>query len=182
MKRFLLFLMLVLCAASAQAATQFDFLLSQVRTSTTALIGGKVYFYSPGTTTPKTVWLDRYQGTPAGNPYTLDANGTAQLYGSGGYRVVIKDAAGVTRFDRDGVMSVGDDGTMNAVDATAGNQTFSLPSGGTAIVAKMDATANTVTIQPSVGGQTINGLTTYVLYGQGESVRLSLSGSTWYAQ
>jgi hypothetical protein len=80
-----------------------QFLLSQVRTSTTALVGGKVYFYNPGTLsmTGVNIWLDAAGSSPASNPVTLDANATAQVYASGQYRVVIKDADGVTRFDRD---------------------------------------------------------------------------------
>ena len=88
-------------AIAGQNAQSIQFLLSQVRTSATSLVGGQVYFYSAGTTTPQTVWLDRAKTTPAANPYTLDANGTAQLYGDGLYRAVIKDSAGVTRYDRD---------------------------------------------------------------------------------
>lgn len=86
-------------------AVQFDFLLSQVRTATTFLTAGNVYFYEPGTTTLKDVWLDPEEAVRAANPYTLDANGTAQLYGTGTYRIVIKDAAGVTKFDRDNLYS-----------------------------------------------------------------------------
>jgi hypothetical protein len=83
-----------------------QFLLDQQRTATGALIGGKVYFYNPGTTstTGINIWLDEAASSAANNPYTLDANGTAQLYASGKYRIVIKNAAGVTQFDRDNVM------------------------------------------------------------------------------
>lgn len=82
-------------------AQNISFLLSQVRTSVTSLIGGKVYAYAAGTTTFKTIWLDRDKSTVANNPYTLDSDGTAQLYADGLYRIVINDAAGATKFDRD---------------------------------------------------------------------------------
>jgi len=164
---------------SAHAASQFDFLLAQVRTSTTALTGGKVYFYAAGTTTAQNIWLDRNQVTLAANPYTLDANGTAQLYGAGMYRIVIKDNMGVTKFDRDNIVTAGEDGALTAVDATLGNQTFLLPSGGIATVCKADNTANTVTPTPSVGGQTL-------VFGSlsvgGECVKLGLSGTVWYVE
>jgi len=181
MKRIIL-LICLLAAIPAYSATQFDFLLSQVRTSTTSLAGGKAYFYKPGTTTAKPIYLDRNQITQAANPYTLDTNGTAQLYGAGLYRVVIKDAAGVTKYDRDNISTAGDDSTVTAVDATSGNQTASLPSGGVVVYVKTDATANTVTISPSIGGQTINSLPSYILTLGGETVRLVLSGTTWYAE
>lgn len=176
MKRFIIAVLFVLSATTSFAATQFDFLLSQVRTSTTSLAAGKVYFYSPGTTTAKAVYLDRNAGTQAANPYTLDSNGTAQVYGSGIYRVVIKDSAGVTKFDRDNIIMSGDDGTLNPVDATAGNQTFTMPATGIVTVCKTDATANTVTITPPVGTTLVlDPLSVY-----GECVKLGLIGTVWY--
>ena len=178
MKRFILSILLTaIIATTCQAATQFDFLLSQVRTSVGALPGGKVYFYSPGTTTLKTIWLDPNEITPASNPYTLDTNGTALLYGTGGYRVVIKDSNLVTKYDRSIVYATGD-GSSTAVDATSGNATYTLPSLGVVTVTKTDATANTVTINPSPGTD-ICGLTSYVLYLQYETVTMSLIGTTW---
>jgi hypothetical protein len=86
----------------ASKAQSIQFLLSQVRASGVALSGGTVDFYSAGSTTVrKAVWLDRSKITQAANPYTLDSNATAQLYGDGLYRIIIKDALGVTKFDRD---------------------------------------------------------------------------------
>lgn len=88
---------------TAPAYSVIPFLLSQVRTDTDALVGGSVYFYSPGTTetTGITIYLDKDGTQPANNPYTLDGDATAQLYASGSYRIVIKDVNGVTQFDRD---------------------------------------------------------------------------------
>lgn len=80
-------------------AQTFQFLLSQVRASGVVLSGGKVYFYAAGTQNLKTVWLDRGKTTEAANPYTLDANGTAQVFGDGLYDVVIKDASNVTKYE-----------------------------------------------------------------------------------
>jgi hypothetical protein len=106
MKRYFPFIFIGLflfCSISsaAQKGAVFDFLLNQQRGATASLIGGKAYFYEVGSTTPKTVWLDRNKGSVAANPYTLDSNGTAQLYGDGLYRIVIKNAAGSTIYDRD---------------------------------------------------------------------------------
>jgi len=88
---------------SATTGVQIDFLLSQVRNSSGSLAGGSVYFYSAGTTTSKDVYLDINKVAAAANPYTLDANGTALLYGDGTYRIVIKTSAGVTVYDRDNI-------------------------------------------------------------------------------
>src|SRR4030042_2707774 len=85
----------------ATKAQHIEFLLSQIRDSVGSLAGGEIYFYSAGTTTPKTIWLDRDKVSEAANPYTLDVNGTAQLYADGLYKIVIKNAAGSTIYTRD---------------------------------------------------------------------------------
>ena len=112
MKRFLAYVLiaafLTACGTSqpayaATSAQSITFLLSQVRQVSGPLSGGKVYAYAAGTTTPKTIWTDRGKTTPAANPYTLDSNGTAQLYGDGLYRFVIKTSTGVTVYDRDNI-------------------------------------------------------------------------------
>lgn len=85
-----------------QYAQSIQFLLSQVRRAAGSLEDGLVYAYAAGnTTTPKTIWLDRGKTTEAANPYTLDANGTAEIFGDGVYRFVIKSSAGITVYDRD---------------------------------------------------------------------------------
>lgn len=58
------------------------------------LVGGLVYFYTPGTTTPKTTWQDSAETIPNANPVTLDAAGRALLYGSGSYRQQVFDISG----------------------------------------------------------------------------------------
>ncbi len=89
---------------SATMGIQIDMLLSQVRTNAGgSLSGGHIYFYAAGTSTPKNVYLDINKGSVAANPYTLDSNGTAYLFGDGLYRIVIKTAAGVTAYDRDNI-------------------------------------------------------------------------------
>ncbi len=112
MKRFLAYLLICLsltaCGSSpqeAQAATNaksIEFLLSQVRNTSGSLAGGTVTAYASGTSTLKTIWLDRGKATTAANPYTLDSNGTAQLFGDGVYRILIKTSDGVTVYDRSG--------------------------------------------------------------------------------
>lgn len=74
------------------------------------------------------------------------------------------------------------------IDATSGNITVNLLTaaqvGGTVSrvirIIKIDNTANTVTLVPSVGGQTINGLATLVMRGQFADVTLTSDGvSKW---
>jgi hypothetical protein len=69
------------------------------------------------------------------------------------------------------------------VDATAGNVTVTLISAVATpnryVVKKVDATANTVTID-GAGTETIDGATTKVLSAQWETVTLIPSGGNWY--
>jgi len=76
----------------------FDALLTSQRAGGTTLSGGKAYFYSPGTTTLKTVYADRSKATPAANPYTLSSDGTAMLYGDGLYDIKITTAGDVQKY------------------------------------------------------------------------------------
>ena len=57
---------------------------------------GRVYFYIPGTTTPKNTWKDPGQTLLNTNPVILDANGRAIIYGSGAYTELLQDANGNT--------------------------------------------------------------------------------------
>lgn len=57
---------------------------------------GTATFYEAGTVTPKNVYTDSAGGTAHTNPVTFDANGWAQIWGSGNYKILIKTAAGVT--------------------------------------------------------------------------------------
>ena len=62
--------------------------------------GGRVYFYVPGTTTPKGTFLDPNGVTPNTNPVVLDGNGRGIIWGSGLYREVLQDANGNTIWDQ----------------------------------------------------------------------------------
>jgi len=60
------------------------------------LVGGLVYTYAAGTTTPKETYTDSAGATPHANPIVLDAKGEATIYWSGAYKVDVKTAAGVS--------------------------------------------------------------------------------------
>lgn len=85
-------------------ATQIDFLLAGVTDAAgAALASGKVYCYTAGTTTNKTIWEDRDKVTPAANPIVLDSKGTSLRFGDGLYKFVVKDSTDVTINTRDNV-------------------------------------------------------------------------------
>lgn len=59
--------------------------------------GGYVYTYEPGTTTAKATYTDATETTENANPTPLDDNGRPEsggIWGSGAYKIVIKDANG----------------------------------------------------------------------------------------
>lgn len=63
------------------------------------LVGGNVYFYVPGTTTPKTTWQDQGGTTPNTNPVDLNARGEAIVWGQGTYRQMVYDVNGNLIYD-----------------------------------------------------------------------------------
>ena len=72
------------------------------------LAGGLMYTYKAGTTDPATTYSDD-AGTENTNPIQLDSDGQCDLYldDSVIYRIILKNAAGVTQFDKDRVASIG---------------------------------------------------------------------------
>jgi hypothetical protein len=108
-------------------AQPVEFLLSGIKVNGNVLTTGKVFFYEAGpTSTLKPVYLDRNKAVEAANPYDLDANGTAQLYADGIYRIVIKNTNGsikpalwTTEYDWDGLPFI-PPGFSGIVDAFLG--------------------------------------------------------------
>ena len=72
------------------------------------LAGGLLYTYLAGTTTNATTYSDD-GGTPNTNPIVLNSDGECDLYldDAVSYRFILKNAAGVTQFDKDRVASIG---------------------------------------------------------------------------
>jgi hypothetical protein len=60
------------------------------------LVGGKVYAYVAGTTTPKNTYTTSAASVANAHPVVLDSRGEAAIYWVGTYDVVLKDSAGVT--------------------------------------------------------------------------------------
>ena len=63
------------------------------------LVGGKVYFYVPNTTTPKDTWQDIDKTILNTNPIVLDSLGSAVIFGEGAYRQVLEDINAVQIWD-----------------------------------------------------------------------------------
>ena len=65
--------------------------------------GGLVYFWEPGTSTPKTTYSDSALTTPNAHPVVLDAAGWAVIYFSGNADLTVKDSASVTLYTQPNV-------------------------------------------------------------------------------
>lgn len=65
------------------------------------LANGKVYFYTPSTTTAKTTWTSASKATAQANPVQLGVSGrpTNPIYGDGSYRQIVKDSNNNTIWD-----------------------------------------------------------------------------------
>lgn len=137
--------------------------------------GGSVYFYVPGTTTPKNTYQNAAGTILNTNPVGLDSGGFAVIYGSGAYREVVKDASGNTIYDQltsdtSSATSISWGGTStgsaNAIVVAATE--FSAQSGQTVVWENGFTNTGSTSI-------TINGVA-YTLYKDGPSGPIQLTG------
>lgn len=84
----------------------------QVASNGAPLVGGKIYTYLAGSTTPAATYTDNTGSTPQANPIILDSNGLPLspmwLQGGVSYKLVIQTAAGVTMRTVDNVSGIND--------------------------------------------------------------------------
>lgn len=84
------------------------------------LVGGKLYTYDAGTSTPRPTYVDAAATTPNTNPVVLDARGEATVFWQGAYKVVLKDASGVTVWTVDHVRDEGAALALDLLDTAPG--------------------------------------------------------------
>lgn len=77
------------------------------------LIGGQVFTYDAGTSTPKDSYSDQLLTIPNTNPIILDDAGSCDLYLKGAYRLRVLDVNGVLMDERDNVSQA--DGQFDSV-------------------------------------------------------------------
>lgn len=85
------------------------------------LVGGLVYTYSAGTTTNKTSYSDPMGTISNTNPVVLDANGEADIYLDGLYKIVLTDATGAQLWSRDNIQ-----GSVNILTLITSTSTTSV--------------------------------------------------------
>lgn len=74
----------------------------------TPLVGGKLYSYQAGTSTPQATYTDQTGATPNANPIILDANGEASMWldQTLSYKFVLQDSSGVTQWTADNIIGI----------------------------------------------------------------------------
>jgi len=83
------------------------------------LVGGKLYTYAAGTTTPLATYTDAGGGTPNTNPVILDSRGEANVWlGSALYKLTLKDANDVLIWTAD---NVGGAATVSSLSSSSGS-------------------------------------------------------------
>jgi len=67
------------------------------------LFAGQIFTYAAGTLTPKATYQDQALTILNTNPVVANARGEVVMYGSGTYRIILKDLSGNTIYDRDNI-------------------------------------------------------------------------------
>jgi hypothetical protein len=80
------------------------------------LVGGKVYTYAAGTTTPLETYTDESGVTPNTNPVILDSRGECNLWFSNAssYKVVLESATGTLQWTVDNISTYGTLASQNS--------------------------------------------------------------------
>jgi hypothetical protein len=83
-----------------------------------SLVGGKLYTYEPGTTTPKATFTSQAGSVANPNPTELDGNGEANIWlAAGGYKFKLTDAFDVELWTVDNIQ-VADVGAFSSLTVT----------------------------------------------------------------
>jgi hypothetical protein len=131
------------------------------------LVGGRLYTYGAGTSTPKDTYTSFALSASNTNPIILDARGEASVWMFGSYRFVLKDANDVLIWDVDDVRDVTNSSTFTGVTLTgtltvssssvtwagnpthSGNHTFTNNVTFNGNVTIGDSTVDSLTIKPT---------------------------------
>lgn len=113
----------------------------------TPMVGGKVYSYAAGTTTPQNTFTDSTGTTPNENPVILDSRGEANIWlGAASYKFRLTDANDVEIWTVDNVAPP----TTAVSPVLTGNVTISTESISPALKITQTGTGNALVVQDSV--------------------------------
>ena len=117
----------------------------------TPLVGGKVYTYTAGTTTPLATFQDATSGTSNTNPIILDSRGEANIWlGETSYKFKLTDADDVEIWTVDYITAP----TTALSPVLAGNVTISTASSGAALRITQTGTGPVLLVQDSANPDT----------------------------
>lgn len=174
----------------AQKAQIFQALLAGLRFDGVDLAGGKIYFYAPGTTTLKAIYVDSDKTTEAANPYDLDANGQAEVFGDGVYDIKVTTPAGVQKAYWENVAivdvtssqtyKVRDYASLNAAVSVIGatESDLEIENGDTSVLTGNLTIPSNIRIVVKKGGAINQGAYTLTINGQLDSGRYSIFANT----
>jgi hypothetical protein len=112
----------------------------------TPLVGGKVYTYAAGTTTPQVTYTDSTGGTPNENPVLLDSRGEANIWlGASAYKFRLTDENDVEIWTVDNVAPP----TTAVSPVLSGNVTISTESIYPALKITQTGSGNALVVQDS---------------------------------
>lgn len=115
------------------------------------LVGGKVFTYSAGTTTPAVTYVDSAQTTPNTNPIILDSRGEANIWlGAAAYKFTLTDANDVEIWTVDYISAP----TSGVSPALSGNVTITSDTPGPALKITQIGTGPVLRVQDSVDPDT----------------------------
>lgn len=80
------------------------------------LAGGKVYTYAAGTTTPMASYTDSTALVQNTNPVILDSTGSAPIWVSGAYKIVLEDSNNIVQWTADNIQDLF---TYNQIQSTS---------------------------------------------------------------
>lgn len=111
------------------------------------LVGGKVYTYAAGTTTPLATFTDASATTPNTNPVILDSRGECNLWFSTAtsYKVILKNADDVTQWTVDNISTYGTIASQNSNNVSITGGTISGITATFNVTGNVSGNAGTVT-------------------------------------
>lgn len=197
MKRLVFAALMALALPAWSAATVSLWPMPKFQAVTSAgvpLVGGKLYTYVTGTSTPLATYTDSTGGTANANPVVLDSRGEANVWfdTTKTYRLVLKTAADVTLWTVDGVTQSaasfsftqsGTGATARTVQAKEREVEINVMDFGAACDGSTNddtAFANAITATPAGGTLVIPRGATCVLSSLATGKRIKIKGHGWH--